>query len=324
MVDDPDWDVVIATAEALAMLRDTSAVPALEKVLASTNVSEVKHRVAVALGDLGSAAGIPALFDGLEEHDQLLRESYFEDVFALTGLHFAYDPSGTLEDRLVAISKLRARWAAQGGSESLRPRRRIDPRVREHALHLVIQLGGGSDTEAGGDDTAIVSELVHLAEDAEPALIEALTFPSGFSKKRELACEAIARIGGQDMTPFLAIALNDPVLSVSEAACNALEVAQDPEVLPAVKRYEARLRAVAAESGNPDCMDVPLAQAARVELRLGNDKARDTLVALLSSRDDGAREAAITALEKQYGDRRGYDATASADKRTEAIRRWMQ
>ncbi len=324
MVDDPDWDVVIASAEALSALRDRDSVPALERVFASATMPEVRRRVGVALGELGSAAGIPALIDGLEDQDELMREIYFENVFALTGLHFAYDPGLDLEQRLVSISHLRAHWAAHGGNDALRTRRRIDPRVREHALELVIQLGGGSDTEAGGDDRAIMAELVHMAEDAEPALIEALTYPSGYVQKRELACEALARIGGQDTTPFLAMALRDPALSVSEAACNALEVAQDPEVLPALKRYEARLRAVAAESGKPGSMDVPLAQAARVELKLGYEKARDTLVALLSSPDENAREAAIRALEAQYGDRRGFDPRAESQKRADAIKLWLE
>jgi hypothetical protein len=71
-------------------------------------------------------------------------------------------------------------------------------------------------------------------------------------------------------------------------------------------------------------MDVPLVQAARVELRLGYDKARGTLVALLSSPDEDAREAAIRALDRQYGDRRGFDAKAGADKRADAIKLWMR
>jgi HEAT repeat protein len=163
-----------------------------------------------------------------------------------------------------------------------------------------------------------------MGTDAVPALIEGLTFPSGYSQKRALVCEILSRIGARDAVPALVAALRDPVLPVSEWACLALESAGDPDALPALSRYERRVLALEANPTQAADADRLLARVARTSLMLGDESARGRLVSLLHSRDRTARELAIRALEDRFGDRLGYDPDASDEDRAKAVERWMR
>src|SRR4030095_8080924 len=99
------------------------------------------------------------------------------------------------------------------------PGPRVAPEAAERTWELVQHLGGGTDTEAGGDDQAIEEELLGFGDDAVPALLEGLTFPSGWSEKGARCCQLLGRIGSREAAPFLAAALRDPVPAVTEWAC---------------------------------------------------------------------------------------------------------
>ena len=57
-------------------------------------------------------------------------------------------------------------------------------------------------------------------------------------------------------------------------------------------------------------------------LALGDSAAKTALVNLLVSPSRAARQLAIEALAAKSGDRRGYDADATAEERLAAARRW--
>jgi HEAT repeat protein len=242
LLGDVDPDVVSAAAQALARLDARAAVPELRGALARAQSLELRRDLATALCELGEPAGVQVLLGALDVHDDALRESCFENLFAVTGLFCGYDPDAPRPVRLEALARLQGFWTEQGGARWLRRRRELDPRVRAHTLELVLALGEGSDTVAPGDNARILKELVGLGEEAVPALLDALTFPAGYWQKRQLACEALGEIGSKDAAPFLAAALRDEAPPVCDAACAALARAGDPAVLPQLGRYEQQLR----------------------------------------------------------------------------------
>ena len=242
LLGDADPDVVSAAAQALARLDARAAVPQLRAALSQARSFELRRDLATALCELGDPAGVQVLLGGLDVRDDALRESCFESLFAVTGLYCGYDPDAPRPERLGALARLQGFWAEKGGAQLLRRRKELEPRVREHALELALALGEGSDTVAPGDNARIVKELIGLGEDAVPALLDALTFPSGYWQKRALACEALGRIGSKDAAPALAAALRDDAPPVCEAACAALATSGDAAALPQLERYAQRLR----------------------------------------------------------------------------------
>jgi HEAT repeat protein len=209
--------------------------------------------------------------------------------------------------------------------------RRIDPAVRARAWEIVQQLGGGTDTEPGGNDADLSREMIALGADALPALIEGLTFPPGFADKRALCCQLLGKLGKKEAAPFLAAALRDPVPAVTEWACWALESCGDEDNLPQLRSYQDRVPALVGADRGADRGDGPeapadhlLARAARTRLMLGDDSARDDLVNMLLSRNADARKLAIEALRLRFGDTLGYDADAGIEARAAAAQRWRK
>jgi hypothetical protein len=285
---------------------------------------ETRRDLARALCVLGDASGVPVLLDGLAESDDLMRASFFDALFAVTGLHGAYEPDGPEGERLEAIARLRDAWERSGGPDALRrppePAASTDARAHE----LMEELGGGTDTVGGGDDEAILSELVSLGDGAVPALIDGLTFPSGFAEKRAFVCKALSAIGSTDAAPALVAALRDPFPAVDEWACFALERAGDAACLPALARFEVRVTGWKLDSSRAAIADRVLARSARTRLLLGDDKAKRVLASLLVSPNADARDVAIHALADRYGDARGYDPDADEPARLEAAKRWLE
>jgi HEAT repeat protein len=326
-LDDPDWDVVAAVARSLAALDDREAVPAIERALTRASFVESRRDLAVALGLLGSAAGVPALLEGLDDPDELEREVSFECFFSISGVHLGFEPAAPEGERLEALARLQSWWEEKGGPGILRRPRRIDQRTRQRAWEMVEALGGGSDTVSGDDDGVLLEELIALGEDAMPALIEGLTFPPGFALKHALVCQALGRIGSRDSAPFLAGALRDPVPMVSEWACWALEGTGDPATITQIRRYEYRIPSLCRSAGGSvdrAMQDRLYARAARTRLMLGDESARTSLVDLLLSDDLTARQSAIEALAEKYDDRRGYDPEADLPARREAAQHWRE
>ncbi len=281
LLGDPDADVVSATAKACVRLEDRAAIPALEAALTRAPFVETRRDLAAALAALGSATGVPLLLDGLDHPDDVLRRTFAAALFDATGLHESYDPDAPRPERLEAIARIASAWERDGAAR-LRPLVRTDPRAHERAWRDVETLGGGTDTHPGGDDEALLPDLVSQGAAAVPALLEGLTFPSGFVRKRALVCEALARIGDPRAAPALVGALRDPDLLVAGWACRALSTCGDAQCVPALRRWSRRLASLA--SGPQDRpvgpVDALLARAAWTRDRLGDPAAAAEAAAL--------------------------------------------
>jgi HEAT repeat protein len=326
-LDDADWDVVHAAATSLAALRDRDAVPQMRSALLRARWPETHRALAVALASLGSSAGIQQLIHDLDNDDELQRQYTFTALFSILGRHFGYEPDAPASERKFAVSRLQAWWTEEGGDALVHAPQHVDPAIHARAWKLIEELGGGTDTAAGGDDVAIQNELLALGDGAIPALIEGLTFPSGYAEKRSLCCQLLGRLGTREAAPYLAAALRDPNSGVADWACWALEHCGDADTLPQLRRYQDRipsLLGVERGAGATAPGDQLLARAARVRWVLGDAKARDDLVNLLSSRNEMARKISIQALRERYGDDRGYDPDADAASRVEAEMRWRE
>ena len=53
---------------------------------------ETRRELAVSMDMLGSPVGVPLLMDGMDHQDDLLRESFFEALFSVTGIHLGFNP----------------------------------------------------------------------------------------------------------------------------------------------------------------------------------------------------------------------------------------
>jgi HEAT repeat protein len=286
--------VVRAAALTLGEVQDVEAVKAVEAALSRAYFAETRRDLALAAAMLGSTAGIPVLLEGLDHQDDLIRESFFESFFAVTGRHLGYDPLMPRAERLEAIAALQAAWAAEGGADKLRRPPRCDPVARARAGHLVEEL----DSPRGADAKA---ELIAMGDDAVPALVLGLKFPPGFSVRRALICECLGSIGSTEAAPALAAVLRDPVLAVSAWACWALEQVRDPATLRALQRYQDRVLSLAAAGRIPaevGPVDRLLMQAARSRLMLGDESARRDLEPLLLSDDQYTRAQTSDALAR--------------------------
>ncbi|MBL8747732.1 MAG: HEAT repeat domain-containing protein [Planctomycetes bacterium] len=323
---DVDWDVVHAAAASLAQLRDRAAVPAMIDALRRSPWRETRRALAPALAALGSAAGVQPLLDDLSAADVLQRELTFEVLFAIVDQHCGYDPGAPPAERLAALARLQSWWSRNGGDAVVRAPTRVDAPTRARTWELVEKLGGGSDVDPGGDDDAISRELLSFGADAVPALVEGLTFPAGFVRKRELLCDLLGAIGSKSATPFLVAALRDPVPAVADAACRALARCGDEDTAAQIRAYEGRVPAsIGADrgAGTNAPADALLAGAARTRLMLGDEDARAELVAFLSSPSESARRIAIGALQERFGEDRGYDPVGEPRERAAAAGRWQ-
>jgi len=319
---DADPDVILAASQSLAELADTSAIPLIVAELQKTRWPESRRSFATDLAILGSSAGVQFLIDDLDAADVLQRELTFATLYSITGKHFGYEPATSPLLRLGAVSRIQAWWSEHGSDAAVYAPMYVDPAAQEKAWAAVQRLGGGTDTLAGGDDEALMAELIDMGTDAVPALIEGLTFPPGYAVKRALVCQALGRIGNLEAAPYLAATLRDPDPVVTEWACWALETCGDDQTLPQIREYQNRVPAiVGADQGAKD-VDRLLARAARTRLVLGDEGARRELVGLLLSPDEQARTIAIGAVAKQYGEDRGYDPGAQPAARLEAAQRW--
>jgi HEAT repeat protein len=329
LLDDADPDVVREAALALVELDARQAADELYAALARAHYMETRRDLAYALARLGSTGGMQTLLAGLDHGDDLIRESFFEAFFAVTGVHGGYDPLAPRPERLESLAVLASWWGEHGGADALVPLSPDrDPFAEAHARTLVNNLGGsdlGPSTTA--KDAEMEEELVGMGAYAVPALVRGLKHPAGFADKRALICRCLGRIGDARAAPALVATLRDPVVAVAAWAAWALEPLADPATQPALARYQQRLRrlvasgAVPPEAGPPDRL---LAQAARSLWATGESAARHTLVTLLLSEDDLARQLAFDALSSRYGEDRGYDPGADLAERREAAARWME
>jgi HEAT repeat protein len=323
---DVDPDVVRNAALALAQLGDRGAASDIAAALARASYDELRIDLAYALTQVGDPAGVPVLLDNLDHRDDLIREDCFERFFAATNVHLGYEPAAPNDERLAALARLRVWWATVGSAALLRRAPIVEPKADAQAFSIVESLGGGAGiVPAAENDEKAIQQLVEMDQDALPALVKGLKFPPGFAAKRASLLVAAARIGDRRLAPFVAATLRDPVVAVAAHAALALESCGDAECLPALRRYEARLRSAAAAGTLPTSIptvDPLLAQSARSRLLLGDETAATSLVNLLLSEDRSARAAAIEAL-RGGGDDRGYDPDASAAERRAAAARWQ-
>lgn len=296
LLDDADWDVVAAAAHALARLSDRAAVPALRKTLARAPFVESRRDLALALAELGDDAGVALLIAGLDDEDDVVRQSCFDALFSVTGLHGSFDADAPRPERLEAIARIQQQWMQRGPALLRRPPA-LDLATYERAWRMVEALGGGSDVDPGGDDAALMEELVSAGSDAVPALVDGLTYPVGFAQKRALVCEALGRIGDARAAPALIAALRDPNRAVATWAAWSLEGTGDPEALPALHLHVRRLESLADLSRPHDvAIDQALARAQRTCYRLGDERAAVALDCFTRSLDPTTRAIATEAL----------------------------
>ncbi len=302
---DADPDVVRAAARALAHMGAKGAVPHVREALANAYWDETRRDLAETLARLGDASGIPVLLTGLDHHDDLVRESFFEALFNVTGLHFGYEALAPREERLAAIARWQAFWAREGGPWKLRPAPGVPWKINSEARKIVDAFGGSDGSVAPIDDDKARERLVELGEKAVPALtLLGLKYAPGFAEKRAKICSVLGEIRHPDAVPALLTVLRDPVLSVSAWACNALERIGDREALPALRRYHQRLLTARAQGRIPASAGTPddlVAQACKARLKLGDESAQEELVTLLLSQDTTAATTAARALRERLG-----------------------
>ncbi len=324
---DRDPDVVRAAARSLAQLGAKGAVPDLVVALTRFEWPETRRDIAEVLAKLDDATGIPLLISGLDIADDLVRESYFEVLFGVTGKHFGYEALGPRDERLVGIAKYQAWWAKEGGAEALEHPLKVDAKTRAEVKRIIEQFGGSDGSVAVGDDVALRERLIDLGPAAVPGLATiGLKYPPGFSEKRAKICEILGELRHPAAVPALISVLRDPVIAVAAWANQALAKIGDRDALPAVERYAARLQSLAqsgrlpADAGSPEAL---LAQVASTRFVLGNARAESDLVAFLLSEDEVARTTAIEALRERYGLEIEYDAGSARDERRRAVEAWQ-
>jgi len=328
LLEEFDPDSVRAAALALAELGDRDSVPAIAAAMRRSTFVEIHIDLAGALAQLGSTAGVPLLLANLDYEDDLIRELCFEQFVRVTHQHMGYELTDLRERRLDALGRLQAWWMKNGAEFQPRDWPRPDAKTDRDAFHLVKTLGGGAGLiPAAENDAATINRILANGSEALPALIRGLKYPPGFAAKRASILAAMQRLGDRRAAAFVLPVLRDPVFGVAHWAAAALEQVGDPECLPALRRFEARVRQTAQLDKLPASIpsgDPLIATSARARLMLGDEDARTDLVALLTSADLTARETAIGALEQKFGDKRGYDPQASEADRLRAAARWIE
>ena len=328
LLTDADPDVVRAAALALGKLDARATTAELRKAFAACAFEETKRDLAAALGQLGDSTGVPFLIASLDHPDDLIRESMFEALFGIVSVHLCYDPLLPQDERLEALANLCAWWGKEGGDKALRVRRvETGHKVDTEVWKLVNALAGGDGSTPPGDDDKIRARLLVLGERAVPMLVQGFKYPAGFAGKRAKLCGVLGAIGSRDAVPGLVATLRDPVVGVASWACAALESCGDPTALPALERYHSRLLSLAAagkfpvSAGDPQLL---IAQAAATLLALGDSSVVPDLAGALLDPSVEVRKVAIAALQKKFGEARGYDADAEAGSRAAAAARWAK
>jgi len=325
--EDRDPDVVRAAARSLAQLGARDAVPDLVVALTRFEWPETRRDIAEVLAKLDDPTGIPLLIAGLDLDDDLVRESYFEALFGVTGRHFGYEPLAPREERLEAIAQYQGWWAKAGGASALRHPLKVDPETRAEVKKITEQFGGSDGSVLEGDDVALRERLLDIGPMAVPGLaMIGLKYPPGFSEKRAKICEVLGELRHPDAVPALMSALRDPVVAVAAWANQALAKIGDETALPAVQRYDTRLASLArsgrwpAGAGSSEAL---LAQSASTRFALGDARAENDLVGYLLSEDEAARATAAQALRDRYGLELEYDVQAPRTERRKAVQAWQ-
>jgi HEAT repeat protein len=326
---DPDPDVVREAALALGHLGDHAALPALRDALARAHYDETRFDLSKSLAWLGDPSGIQVLLRGLDHRDDLIRESCFEAFFDVTGQHLGYEPLAPHPERLDAIANLQRWWSTKGGADALiAPDEARDRKAEAKAWKLVNDLGGNDLSSSTPEkDKQLEQQILEVGRGAVPSLVKALKYPPGFADKRAAVIRLLARTGDKRAAPALCSALRDPVVAVAAWASFALEIARDPQTLPALRRWEQRVRRLIAQNAWPvdaGSSEQALLQVLRARLVLEDEDARDGLVALLLSSEGSIREAAIQALGRYYGEDYGYDPKAPVAERLAAAAKWAR
>ena len=326
-LEDRDPDVVRAAARALAHLGAKDATADLRAALKRFEWIETRRDIAEALARLGDVAGIPVLLDGLDYPDDLIRESCFEAFFTVTGKHLCYDPLAPHDERLAALSRLRAWWTRDGGVAALRTPLKIDYATRSEVRKIVESYGGSDGSAPLGDPAQQRQRLLDLGPASVPGLTQiGLKYPPGWSDKRALICQVLGLLRDPDAVPALIAVLRDPVVLVAAWGCDALNKIGDEESLPAVQHYHQRLLSLAsqgqipASAGTPDAL---IAMAASTCYRLGDTRLEPDLVGFLLSDDASARGYSYAALREHYGAEFDYDPDAPPEERRAAVKDWQ-
>ncbi|GEM_PF-2613097 len=106
-LEDPDAAVRWTAVDEILKAGDERVVPYLLPSLKDKDVW-VRRHVAKGLGALKSNAAVPALIDGLEDEESVVRDAAYQSLRELTGAKLPFDPEGTASRRKAYVAKWRA------------------------------------------------------------------------------------------------------------------------------------------------------------------------------------------------------------------------
>jgi HEAT repeat protein len=142
-----DTKVRLGIIEALGDIGDPRAAPALQGILSGDPGIEIRWAAALALGNLGGDAAIPALRDALQDPDKYVR---FGSALALGKL--GWEPASVEERAALLIA--RQDWSSlpalgqEAAGPLLRATRDRDSCVRAHAVGAIGEIGGPGSVAA--------------------------------------------------------------------------------------------------------------------------------------------------------------------------------
>ena len=190
---DPDADVVASAAKACARMGDEAAVAPMEAALARADFVETKRDLAGALAALGSAVGVPVLLDGLDDPDDVLRATMAVALFEATGLYESYDPYGPRPERREAIARLWSSVGAVGVGAAQAGRSHRPRRARARHGRWSRRSAAAPTRTPAATTSSFWSTSSRWARRPCLPLVDGLTFPTGFARKRAIVCEALGR-----------------------------------------------------------------------------------------------------------------------------------
>ncbi len=285
-LNNPEWVVRKAAAEALGKLKAREAIPALIAAL-KDNDSDVRQVAAKALGELNAQEAIPALITALKDNDAWVRVATAvalrklkarEAIPALiAALKDSYKYVGLQAAK--ALRELKAREAIpaliaalkdndNNGVRYMATKALGELKVREAIPALIVALRDSYIYVRGAAAEAL-GEL--KVREAIPALITALEKDNN-SGVRYMATKALGKLNVQEAISALIAALKDNDSDVRQAAAKALGELKAREAIPAL--------ITALEKDNNSGVRQATAEA------LGKLKAQEAIPALSAALED--------------------------------------
>ena len=252
-LDNKDWQVRYAAAEAIGNIGGEAELPTLLKALDDKD-SEVRYSAVGAIGNIGGEAELPALLkalDDLDDKDSEVRESAAWAIGNIGGeaellaLVKALDDEDSYVRRQVvkAIGKIGGKAALPALLKALDDK---DRQVRRQVVDAISNIGGQAALPAlvkalDDKDSSVRRQVVDAignigGESALLTLLKALDYKD-WQLRRQVA-EAISKIGGEAVLPALVNVLDDEDSVVRYWAVCAIGRIRKPHVLKQLWQYQ--------------------------------------------------------------------------------------